>query len=193
MANDTPYVLYGIRKYRVTPLLATGAPSPGLAAYIMTEPQEMGVSGIYDEGEIAQLRGGDALLCEVMEDDYLLGVDLTLRNAKMTPEGTQIMVGGDWIEDAASPPVLIGWQAPLNNTAQPHFKLEVIVEVKTQDRPASNDGWITFTFPFCRARLADFASADRSFTTPSFAIQARQNPYDDARSVTWQQSAAQPF
>jgi hypothetical protein len=165
-------VIYGINQMRVTGLLATGAADPSAVAVTHDKPQNMNITPAYIDGVESILRGGDDIVAVVKNIDKFLGVDLTVSAATFDEDFTAVVVGGTASTDK--------WEAPTSTSEEPYpFKLEVWCKnYGESDSESTQDGFIKFTFPFCKGRLGSTNPADENFAVEEFQIRARRNDSD---------------
>ena len=69
------------------------------------------------------------------------------------------------------------WEAPISATENPYpFKLEVWVKNYSEsDSESTQDGYIKYTFNFCKGRLGSQNPADQNFAVEQYIIRARRN------------------
>lgn len=166
-------VLYGIEQFRWTQLQDDGSADPSASAITSTKIQSMDIAPVYVDGNEATLRGGDDIVAIVKEDDKFLGVDLTINTATFEGLLKAAIVGGTASDDD-------DWTAPVDDTEMPYpGKLEVWVKNYTEsDSESTQDGYILYTFNFCKGKLGAQNPADQSFATEQFIIRARRNDSD---------------
>lgn len=163
-------VLYGIRQIRWTPLLDGGGADASATAINSTKIQSMDIAPVYVEGNEATQRGGDDIVAIVKEDDNFLGVDLTINTAAFEGGLKAAIAGGTSSSDDQ-------WSAPIDDTEMPYpGELKVWVANYTEsDSESTQDGFILYTFNFCKGKLGTQNPADQSFTNEQFIIRARRN------------------
>jgi len=172
LAND--HYFNSIKQIRVTELLDTGAPDPSATAKTASNPKELSVSYVYEEGEEKTQRGGDVLVCTITEEDTFKGADLDLTIANLDYDVKQAICGGSL---KTSGPDTIGWES--SSTMPGPFLLEVWVPKYdcASSVEGMEDGYLKLTYNYCKGRLADRSHADREFGEDKFSIKARQNPF----------------
>ena len=165
-------VLYGIRQIRVQGLQADGTADPSTSVVNNTKPQQMNITPSYIDGNEATLRGGDDIVAIVKEADKFLGVDITINTADFDEDITAVIVGGTASTDK--------WEAPTSTSEEPYpFEMEVWVANYTEsDSESTQDGFIKFTFPYCKGRLGNSNPNDQNFAAEEFQIRARRNESD---------------
>jgi len=167
-------IAYGVRQIRIKGLLATGAEDPSATEYDIDKPQRVGKAYVYVDGEQAIQRGGDEIVAVINEDDKFMGVDLTLTLAALVPEVDETICGG------TATPASGKWESPKSSAEDAYpFELTVwVANYKTSDANSPQDGFIKWTFPMCKGRLASDENADKTFGAPSYTIEARRNDSD---------------
>lgn len=162
-------VLYGVEQIRVTPLLDSGAPDASASPVTCDDIQSLDINAIYIDGNESVLRGGDSIKAVVKEEDTFSGVDLTMTVATLDYELKEAIVGGQGASNS--------WEAPVNITENPYpFKLEVWVKNYSEsDSESIQDGYIKYTFNFCKGRLGSQNPSDQNFAVEQYIIRARRN------------------
>lgn len=163
-------VLYGVKQIRVTPLLDTGAADPSASAITSTKVQTINITPAYVDGAQADLRGGDAIVASIQEEDTFKGVNLTMSLATVEADLKAAMVGGVVASNK--------WSAPVDSTEMPYpFKLEVWVTNYTEsDSDSTADGYVKHDFAFCkRGRLGNKDLDQQAFSTEQYTFEARKN------------------
>ena len=166
-------VLYGVKSIRVTPLLDTGAPDASATAITSTKIQTINITPAYIDGNQADLRGGDAIVASIQEEDTFKGVNLAMSLATVEADLKAAMVGG---VDATNK-----WSAPKDSTEMPYpFKLEVWVTNYTEsDSESTADGYVKHDFAFCkRGRLGNKDLDQQAFSNEQYTFEARKNSSD---------------
>jgi len=166
-------VLYGVKQIRVTPLLDTGAADPSASAITSTKIQTINIVPAYVDGNQADLRGGDAIVASIQEEDTFKGVNLTMDIATVEADLKAAIVGGT-VTDSK-------WEVPKDATEMPYpFKLEVWVTNYTEsDSDSTADGYVKHTFNFCkRGRLGNKDLGQQAFSTEQYTCEARENSSD---------------
>jgi hypothetical protein len=172
-------VIYGVKQIRVTPLLDTGAADPSASAITSTKIQTINITPAYVDGNQADLRGGDAIVASIQEEDTFKGVNLTMNLATVEAEIKTALVGGTWDSDKK-------WSAPVDSTEMPYpFKLEVWATNYTEsDSDSTADGYIKHDFAFCkRGRLGNKDMDQQAFSNEQYTFEARKNSSDPSAIV----------
>jgi len=155
-------------------------------AVTISTPQMLSMAPVIEEGQAGVLRGGDDLICRVQENDELVGVDLTFRDAQLNGPGVAIIDGGTWsVGDQKYTPRAIG-------AAQTPFKLEVWAARYADGSFEGEDleGYLKFSFYYCKGQIPNNQSLeDRSFVTPSYTIKARENRAASLGAYIWEEVA----
>jgi hypothetical protein len=166
-------VIYGVRSIRVTPLLDTGAADPSAVAIESTKIQTINITPAYVDGNQADLRGGDAIVATIQEEDVFKGVDLSMNLATVEADIKAAMVGGTATDDK--------WESPKDSTEMPYpYKLEAWVTNYTEsDSESTADGYVKHTFNFCkRGKLGGKDMDQQAFSIENYTCEARRNDSD---------------
>jgi hypothetical protein len=166
-------VIYGVKQIRVTPLLDTGAPDASATAITSTKIQKINITDIYIDGNQADLRGGDAVVASIQEDDIYKGENLSMSLATAEADLKAAMAGGTATDDK--------WEAPKDATEMPYpYKLEVWATNFTEsDSESVADGYIYHIFAFCkRGRLGGKDMDQQAFSVENYTCEARRNDSD---------------
>ena len=174
MASPTNTILYGVRQIRLLNLLATGAADASATTYDITNPQSVGYSFIYIDGEEQVQRGGDDIVALINEDDKFIGVDFNVIFAALMNEIDGVICGG------VSTPASSEWASPISDAeeAYPFSMIIWVANYTESDRGSVQDGFIMFTCPFCKGKRASDTNADKTFGKPAYSIEARNNESD---------------
>lgn len=171
MASTTDQVLYGVKQINITNLESDGSADASATEYTIDNPQRVSIAAVYEDGERNVLRGGDEIIAVIEEDDKLIGFDLTVELAELMPEVDETICGG------TATPASGKWESPKTSSEDP-YPFEMVMWVKNYDESDSNstqDGYIKFTFNFCKGRRSTQEVADKSFGTPTYEVRARVN------------------
>jgi len=173
MATATRNYLYGVRQIRLVNLLASGAEDPSATTYDITNPQSVGYSFIYIDGEEQVQRGGDDIKALINEDDKFIGVDFDVVFAALMNEVDGTICGGSSDADGQ-------WSSPISDAeeAYPFSMLIWVANYVESDRGSIQDGFILFTMPFCKGKRSTDTNADKVFGKPAYSIEARNNESD---------------
>jgi hypothetical protein len=166
-------VIYGVKQIRIESLLDTGAADPSSSAITSTKVQTINISPAYVDGAQADLRGGDAIVASIQEEDTFKGVNLTMSLATVEADIKAAIVGGSVTTNK--------WEAPVDSTEMPYpFKLEVWATNYTEsDSDSTADGYIKHTFAFCkRGRLGNKDLDQQAFSNEQYTFEARKNSSD---------------
>ena len=171
MATPTKSYLYGVRQIKVKNLLATGAEDGSATEYDITNPQSVGYSFIYIDGEEQVQRGGDDICALINEDDKFIGVDFDVVLAALMPEVDETICGGTATSGSFK------WESPISDAEEAYpFEMYIWVANYTEsDRGSVQDGFIMFTLPFCKGKRSTDTNADKVFGKPAYSIEARNN------------------
>jgi hypothetical protein len=167
-------IIYGVKSIRVTPLLDTGAADPSATAITSTKVQTINITPAYVDGNQADLRGGDAIVASIQEEDVFKGVNLAMSLATAEADLKVAMVGGTTDSDEK-------WSAPVDSTEMPYpFKLEVWATNYTEsDSESTASGYIKHDFAFCkRGRLGNKDLDQQAFSNENYTFEARRNDSD---------------
>lgn len=162
-------VVYGVNQIRVTSLLADGSADGSAVPVTNDDIQSIDIAAVYIDGNEATLRGGDAIKAIIKEEDNFVGFDLTLKVATIDYALRKVIVGGTGDSDS--------WNAPVSDTENAYpFKLEVWCKNYTEsDSESTQDGFVKYTFNFCKGRLGTHSAADQNFAGDEYIIRARRN------------------
>jgi hypothetical protein len=162
-------VIYGANQIRVTNLLSDGSPDGSAVAVTNDDIQSIDIGAVYIDGNEATLRGGDAIKAIVKEDSTFVGFNLTLKVATIDYALRKAIVGGTGDSD--------NWSAPKSDSEMPNpFKLELWCKNYTEsDSESTQNGFVKYTFNFCKGKLGSHTAADQSFAGDEFTIEARRN------------------
>ena len=166
-------VIYGVKQIRVTSLLDTGAADPSASPITSDKIQTINITPAYVDGNQADLRGGDAIVASIQEEDTFKGVNLTMSLAIIEAELKAAMVGGTVSTEK--------WSAPIDATEMPYpFHLEVWATNYTEsDSDSTADGYVKHDFYFCkRGRLGSKDLDQQAFSTEQYTFEARKNSSD---------------
>lgn len=178
--------LRGIRGILITELDQDGSYLTGPDnSYWIDTAQQAEVTAEVVAGETADLRGGDRLLLRLEEDDVIVGVNLTFRDARFDAEATEIIAGGtlitaDSIQAAAfgervEVGDVIGWIAPTIEEQATRTPFQADVYVQSFDEYGGREAYMVYSFTYCRGRMPETSHSDRGWGTPEFEVKARQN------------------
>lgn len=176
--------LRGVRGVLVTEIDQEGNNVEDGSSHWVDTAQQVEIEAEVVDGESADLRGGDRLLLRVEEDDIIVGADLTFRDARFDAEATTLIGGGELIiadaADAASSTNIdegdyIGWVAPTIEEQATRTPFQADVYVQSFDDKGGREGYLVYSFAYCRGRMPQVSHSDRSWGTPEFEIKAREN------------------
>ncbi len=129
------------------------------------------------EGEKGALHGGGKVLAYVADDDVTVGVNLTLKDARFDAHAVKLIEGGTLIEVAEGADTrVVGWEAPTVADQQPRPVFQVEVYQRSHDGRGAGEGYMRYTFYFCRGYLSGFNIADAEWSSAEFKIVAVENP-----------------
>ena len=174
MASATRLYLYGVRQIRLLNLLATGAADGSATTYDITNPQSVGYSFVYIDGEEAVQRGGDDIVAMINEDNKFIGVDFEVVFAALMPEVDSTICGGSTTLASSK------WSSPTTDAleAYPFSMIFWVANYVESDRGSIQDGFIKFTMPFCKGKRSTDSNADKTFGKPAYSIEGRNNESD---------------
>lgn len=167
----------GVRGLVVTRINADGTPDATAVPYGIKTAQQVGVEVQVAGGEESILRGGDKVLARVKDPDTVVGVNLTLRDARFDAKAIQTLAGGTLIEVAEGADTrIVGWEAPTIEAQQnpPYFKAEVYAV--SHGSRGQVEGYIKYTFPYCRATFGNETLQDQNWVVPEMTIECMENP-----------------
>ena len=182
MTSTNDSVLYGVKQIDIVNLESDGAADASAIEYSVDNPQDFSVTAVYNDGDRSVLRGGDDIIAVIEEDDKLIGFDTSFGLAELVPEVDGTICGG--VATGADGK----WESPADSTEDAYpFSMEVYVQKYTEDVQYSDtDGFIKFTFPFCKGRRGGESHADKSFGSPSYDVRCRKNPSTEAVAMTYE-------
>ena len=186
MASTNDSVLFGVKQIDMINLESDGSADASATEYSVDNPQEVSITAVYNDGERHVLRGGDDIIAVIEEDEKLLGFDVNFTLAELVPEVDGVICGGT--ATGASDK----WESPASASEDAYpFSMEMWVQKYSEsDSYSSTDGYIKFTFPFCKGRRDTQSHADKSFGSPSYVARCRRNPDSDAVAMTYEKVAS---
>lgn len=183
----------GVRGLVVTPLLATGAiPTTPTRLGIRTT-QSVGIEREYIEGERITQRGGDVIQAQREGRDVLVGINLTIRDARMDARAAAIMGGGKVITETVNLTVnIVGYDAPM--LAEQALQLPYMIEVFAENYQGQSvlQGYIRVTFPLCTGRIPNLSFTDNEWASPEFEIRVKENALLEIPVMRWELVDALP-
>lgn len=173
--------LRGVRGLLITPLETSGAMPGTPVNFWIDTAQNVGVTAEIVTGESADLRGGDRLLVRIEEDDVTVGVNLSFTDARFDAKATEIIAGGTLITEAGEgeDPDLtpVGWEAPtVTEQGEDRTPFQAEVYVESFNANGGREGWLKYTFRYCKGNVPNITLGDQEWGTPEFTIDARENP-----------------
>lgn len=177
--------LRGVRGILITKLEVDGSESeseseldPTILKHWVDTSQEVDVSAEIVAGETAELRGGDRLLLRLEDDDIIVGATLTFRDARFDGAAAELIGGGNVIADQNDN--IIGWNAPTVEEQAERSPFEAKVYVESFNAAGGREGWLEYTFRYCKGRSAEITHSNRGWGTPEFEVKAKERPHDGA-------------
>ena len=167
----------GVRGLVVTRINGDGTDDATATAYAIKTAQQVSVEVQSVGGEEALLRGGDMLLARVKDPDTIVAIKLALQNARFDAQGIETIAGGTLIEVAEEDDTrVVGWEAPSIEDQQtpPYFKAEAYAV--NHNKRGGIDGYVKYTFYYCRATFGNETLQDRNWVIPEMAIECMENP-----------------
>jgi len=167
----------GVRGLVITALTAAGAPVIPAVTYGVKTAQQVGVEVVTEAGEAATLRGGDGILLRIKEPDTVVGATLAVQDARFDARAIVLLAGGTLIEIAEGVDTRInGWEAPTIVAQQnpPYFRAEAYA--MNYGATGGLDGFIKYTFPYCRATFGNETLQDQNWAIPEINVEAAENP-----------------
>lgn len=171
--------LRGVKGAILIPLNPDGSMPATPERHPIKTTQSVGIELEIAEGESTELRGGDTLLARVQEPDYVVAANITMTDARTDLVTEAIITGGQLItqDDGQGGQEVIGIAAPTieqQGQGKPPFALEIYVT--NHNKSGGRDGYLKYTFPFCRGNAPNIEHQDREWGTPEFEIRAEENP-----------------
>ncbi len=188
-------LLYGLRVVRVAALEEDGGVPAAPVWKTIDAAQQFNASPVIIAGQQVEQRGGDALQCVITEPDKVIGVDITLQDAKMDLSTLPVLVGGTYTPAAEGPPAVnASWEPDDIDAEAPGFVMEMYQARYDPGTKHQSDaaGYVKYTFPNCRATGPQDSQQDRQFTSPQYTIKARWNSADDLAYRKIEEVAALP-
>lgn len=177
LAQNKRGYIRGVRGCVITSLNADGT-MPGTPTVVgVKTAQEIGVETEVEEGESSTLRGGDKVLARVKDPDTIVGVKLTLKDARFDAHALQAVSGGTLVTVVEGADTrVVGWEAPTIEAQQtpPVFQAEVYAQ--SHDARSASEGFMKYTFFFCRGVIKGASLSDKEWSAPEFNVSAQQNP-----------------
>ncbi len=170
--------LHGCRGAVLVPLNPDGSMPASPERHPIKTTQTVGIEKEVVEGESGDLRGGDRLLARYKEDDYVVGVNITLTDARFDAKAAVIIGGGQLItEDNGTGEVeIVGYVAPTIEQQAQRLPFQFELYVANFNSSGGVDGYLKYTFPYCKGRSPNIEHQDREWGTPEFEIMATENP-----------------
>jgi len=168
----------GVRGLVITGIQADGTEQdPPATPYAIKTAQQVAVSVVSEGGNAAVLRGGDKVLAYVKDPDTIVAINLTLQDARFDAAAIKELAGGELItvqEDTEER--IVGWEAPSIEAQQdpPYFKAEVYAT--SHGSRGEVEGYIKYTFHYCRATFGNETLQDQNWVVPEMNIEVLQNP-----------------
>lgn len=168
---------YGVKKLVLTELEQGGSIKAGGMVVVVDTPQEVSFDPQILEGNKTDLRGGDTFLGSIQEEDRLIGMNATFRDALLSYEAMKLIGGGALQGEA---PDFTGYTAPtLSEQANPRspFKGEIYCSryPKGSHLEGSQAGYTKVTLWYAKGRVPSFSLTDRGFVVPSYTIRSTEN------------------
>jgi len=163
----------------VTRVNSDGTPDGGATPYGVKTIQSIPYDAEVVAGERANHRGGDRLLASVKDPDTVVGITLTMKDARFDAHAIETIIGGTLIEVAeASDTRVVGWEPPTIEEQQNpvYFKLEVYA--RSYASRSGIEAFLKYTFAFCRATYRGENLEDGAWVIQDLAIEAAENPSD---------------
>lgn len=173
MAQTKRGYLRGVRGLLITPLNPDGSMLTSPKAHWIDTAQEVSIEAEVVEGESADLRGGDRLLARIEEEDVVVGVTLGFTDARFDAEATVLLAGGTLIMEDDE---VIGWEAPTIEEQSSRAPFQAEVYVQNYNASGGKDGFLKYTFRYCKSRVPNISHGDQEWGTPEFTVIARENP-----------------
>lgn len=167
----------GVRGLVVTRINADGTPDGSAVPYGIKTAQQVGVEVQVAKGEESILRGGDKVLARVKDPDTVVGINLSIREARFDAQAIQILAGGTLVEVAEGADTrIVGWEAPTIEVQQdpPYFKAEVYAI--SHGSRGQMEGYVKYTFFYCRATFGNETLQDQNWVVPEMTIECMENP-----------------
>ncbi len=167
----------GVRGFVITKLLESGAPDPGAVPHGVKTAQQVDVDILSIKGDEASLRGGDELLAYAKDKDVITGLKLSVRDARFDAQAWLEIAGGTLIKEVeGADERIVGWRPPtiVEQATTRWFKLEAYARNHTSG--GQLDGYIKYTFNYCRGVWGKETLADKQWLVQDFEIECFENP-----------------
>lgn len=168
MATDHAASVQGVG-LRVTKLGPTGAPLTGASnAFVTNAFMSMSFTPEYTEGDEIEEKGADGSVCVYFKlPDVLKRVTFELAICSPDPELTEILVGGETLEDGGS---VVGWAAPATGVeATPNgVSLELWSRAIVAGKPAAVNPYWRWVFPYTQMRLTGDRTLENGMMANTF-------------------------
>lgn len=174
--------LRGVHGVMITPIDPdTGEVDAEKAPQWVNTAQQVSAEAEYEDGDRDSLRGGDRVLVHVEEDDTLVAIAATFRNARFHPVVEEYVDGGPLIysEEVGEETIIVGYDDPTieeQATGRPAFRAEIYV--KNFNSSGKRDDYMKLTLHYCKGQLGSVSFEDQTWSTPEFAIRATGHPDD---------------
>jgi len=167
----------GLKGLVVTRINSDGTDDGSATPYGIKTAQQAGVEVQSVGGEESVLRGGDKILARVKDPDTVVAINLALRNARFDAKVMETIAGGTLIEAVEGEDTrIVGWEAPTIEAQQspPYFKAEVYAT--DHNARGGVDGYVKYTFYYCRATFGNETLQDQNWVIPEMNIESMENP-----------------
>lgn len=167
----------GVRGVVAQSLLESGLPAAPVVRYGIRTAQQVAVETVVVSGEESVLRGGDRVLVRIKDMDVVVGVNLTFQNARFDACAMELLAGGTLITAVIDTILRVnGWEAPtVAQQATPrYFRLEVYAV--NHSVSGGVDGFVQYTFPYCRATFGNETLQDQNWVIPELNIECTESP-----------------
>lgn len=167
----------GVKGLVVTRINPDGTDDAGATPYGIKTAQQVGVEVQSVGGEESILRGGDKILARVKDPDTVVAINLALQNARFDAKAMETIAGGTLIEVVEGADTrIVGWEAPTIEAQQnpPYFKAEVYAT--NHNARGGIDGYVKYTFYYCRATFGNETLQDQNWVIPEMNIECMENP-----------------
>lgn len=167
----------GVRGAVVQTLNADGTNAAPIVRFGIRTAQQVSVETVSEGGEDSRLRGGDRVLARVKDPDTIVGVNLTLQNARFDARAIQLIAGGTLITVVEGPDTrIIGWEAPTIAAQQNPPWVRIEVYAVNHNAVGGIDQFLMYTFRYCRGSFGNETLQDQNWVIPELNIECMENP-----------------
>lgn len=187
MANN----VYGVRRVVLTELNQNGSAKTEGKTITIDTPQEVSYSPNIKEGAETEQRGGDRLVAVVKDEDELVSITATFKDAKLNIDAMALIGGGTVTGTGGT----AKYEAPkMGDYIRTPFKAEIYSAIYADGSSTAGDivGYMKVTLPYAKGRIPTFSQQDKTFTVPSYTIVGTDNRAEDLSCYSIERVASLP-